>query len=317
MERAGQLLLVIVAAYVGVHARANAEALAEVFDFTHIELAFRYFASPSEALLDEISLTDAAIHLKRHSDRTGYYPADATSRSITADLLKNPPSQRRLQAAKDLVAYAAHDPTKQRECFRVASSYLPEQARPGLPLFITWGYDIGVAMDDHASLNLAHPHFLADRQEIWFYCIHEVHHSGLMRVHPMPRIADIAAMRELFEFVRYATFIEGFAVHAAREARTAANALANDDDYRALSNADTLEKVLARYQDHLLFLQSQWDRPLVEEHWQLVEEMSSVERLWYVAGAHMADSIEKTCGRVTLLEVAFAGPANPGHADLH
>lgn len=310
MSRESLCVIVIVSACLSAQVTAGAADVAELLDFTHIELAFHYFATPSEALLDEMSKTGAAIHLKRHSDRTGYYPANATSRSITEDLLRKLPSEDRLQAVRNLVAYAAQDPIKRRECFRIASSYLPEQAQPGRPLFITWGYDIGVAMDDHASLNLAHRHFLADRQEIWFYCVHEVHHSGLTRIHPMPRIANTDSVGKLLEFVRYSTFIEGLAVHAAREARKAGNALANDDDYRALGDADALGEVMARHHDRLMFLQSEWEQPLRDEHWQVVEEMSSGERLWYVAGTHMADTIEKTCGRSRLLKAALLGPAS-------
>ena len=62
------------------------DTVPNAFDFSHVNLAIRYFDKPSDSLLAEIASTTAAIHLKRHSDRTGYYPPGATSLDITSDL---------------------------------------------------------------------------------------------------------------------------------------------------------------------------------------------------------------------------------------
>jgi hypothetical protein len=302
-------LLVACGAYlVGHILNAAAANGPEGFDFTHVDLAIRYFENPSTALIEQISESDAARHLKRHSDRTGYYPADAAPRDITLDLLAKSPSPAALQAVRELTAYVKANPERQQACLTTASSYLPEQAQPTNPPHLTWGYDIGVAMDAHASLNVAHPHFLADRDELWFYCIHEVHHSGLMQIHPMPRVADIDTVLEVYEFVRYATFLEGLAVHAARETRRLQDALAGDPDYIALTDASELAQVMSAYRRKLESLRSEIGRPLGDEHWQVVEEMSSGKRLWYVAGAAMAASIEGASGRGDLLQLELLGP---------
>lgn len=292
----------------GALAQAHASDATELMDFTHVRLALQYFVAPSQARLDEISGTSAAQHLKRHSDRTGYYPADATSRDITADLVREAPSDEVRRAVESLVAYASGDRDAQAGCFDTASAYLPDTMRPVAPLYATWGYDIGVAMDGHASLNFTHRHFLANPREIWFYCIHEVHHAGLTQVHRMPRIAGIATVAELLAFTRYATFLEGLAVHAARAARAEAHALADDRDYRALEDPPTLERILARYRDRIAFLESEVNRSLRDEHWAVVEEMSSGERLWYVVGAYMAATIQQKYGRSRLLQVTAEGP---------
>ena len=76
------------------------------YDFSHVNLAIRYFDGPSEMLLAEIASTTAAVHLKRHSDRTGYYPSSATSRDITTDLLNKAPAPDTLGAVRKLVRYA-------------------------------------------------------------------------------------------------------------------------------------------------------------------------------------------------------------------
>ena len=303
-----KLLVTCWACLTGLTLNATAANGPESFDFTHVILAIRYFERPSDALIKQISESDAAHHLKRHSDRTGYYPADFTSRDITLDLLARPPSPATLQAVKELTAYTTANPSRQQECMTTASSCLPDQAQPASPPHMTWGYDIGVAMDAHASLNITHQHFLADREEIWFYCIHEMHHSGLMQIHPMPRVADIDTVLKLYEFVRYATFLEGLAVHAARESRQLQNALAGDQDYIALTDTSELEQLIVAYHKKLAYLRSEIGRPLGEEHWHVVEELSSGKRLWYVVGAAIAASIEGTNGRNNLLELELLGP---------
>jgi hypothetical protein len=279
------------------------------FDFTHVELAIRYHKAPSEDLLGKISESSAAIHLKRHSDRTGYYPADASPGDITENLLGKPQSPETLQAVGDLLSYAKRNVSKQKDCIATASSYLPDKGQPKNPLHVTWGYDIGVAMDDHASLNFTHPHFLGNHQEIWFYCIHEVHHSGVMQIHPMPRIADIDSVRELYDFARYATFLEGLAVYSAMDARRDAGALGSDIDYLVLVDKVKLDRILTTYENRLSYLLSEVGRPLLDEHWQVIEEMSSGERLWYVAGAAMAAIIEENSSRSDLLNLVVLGPA--------
>ncbi len=256
----------------------------------------------------EIASTTAAIHLKRHSDRTGYYPPGTTSRELTIDLLSTAPAPDTLIEIEDLVQFASNNPAAQQSCLAEAAAYLPSEAKPNNPLHITWGYDIGVAMDDHASLNFTHPHFLGDREEIWFYCIHEGHHSGVMQVHPMPQISGIDTVQHLFDFIRYATFLEGLAVHAARNARREAGALEQDRDYLALEDSERLTRLLTTYWQYMSFIDGEIGVPLSDAHWAVVEEMSSGDRLWYVAGASMAADIEKTLGRAALLEIIRQGP---------
>ena len=86
------------------------------FDFTHVELALDYFESLSETTLSELTKTDAALHLKRHSDRTGYFPDDATAKSITMELLADTPPPEKRQQVRNLIAYALRNPEQQRAC---------------------------------------------------------------------------------------------------------------------------------------------------------------------------------------------------------
>jgi hypothetical protein len=294
--------------YLAACTNSDTEPCTSCFDFAHVKLAIEYFDAPGDSSLADIAATPAALHLKRHSDRTGYYSAGTTSWEITNDLVKKTPSPETLNTVRELVRYADKNPARQKACVLEASAYLPEEVRPDNPLYITWGYDIGVAMDDSASLNFTHSHFLENREEIWFYCIHEVHHTGVMQIHPMPKIGDIDTVQKLYDFARYATFLEGLAVHAARDARREANALGHDGDYLALENAKGLDRIVATYWENLYLLENDVGEPLNETHWQVVENMSSGDRLWYVAGAAMTAEIERHQGRGRLLEVIRQGP---------
>ena len=197
------------------------EPCTSCFDFSHVKLAIEYFDTPRDSLLADIAATPAALHLKRHSDRTGYYSADATPREITNDLVEKTPSPETLTAVRDLVHYADKNTARQKACVLEAAAYLPEEVGPSNPLYITWGYDIGVAMDDRASLNFTHTRFL---------------------------------------------------------------------------DSKVLDRIVGAYWKTLSFLKSKIGAPLNEAHWQVVEDMSSGDRLWYVAGAAMAAEIESHQG---------------------
>lgn len=286
----------------------NPAPLPDGFDFTHVELAIDYFDSPEEGSLESIAATPAAQHLKNHSDRTGYYPADFSALDITNELLKVAPSQKLMTDVKGLIDYAQNNPERQKACIAEAAAYLPDSAQPKYPLYVTWGYDIGVAMDDRASLNFKHRHFLENPEEIWFYCIHEVHHTGVMQIHRMPALSSIATVEELYRFARYATYLEGLAVYSAWEARRDAGAERLDSDYQVLNDSEKREHIVTVYREKLALLENDFEAPLTDAHWQLVEEMSSGDRLWYVTGAEMAAEIDERLGRDRLIEVTLQGP---------
>lgn len=75
--------------------------------------------------------------------------------------------------------YASHinrNDIPQKECLK----YLPGNFNYSGNLFFTFGYDLGVVYGKNASVNLAHPQFIKDINEIKYYAIHELHHAGFV-----------------------------------------------------------------------------------------------------------------------------------------
>jgi hypothetical protein len=281
-----------------------------VFDYQHVSRAIRYLEDPSPERLEALAETEASFHLKRHSDHVGTYPPSATRFDITKDLLGNTDALERTDDVKELMRgkmWSGRGNTHM--CLEEVVQYGPQGARVEGKLFFTWGYDIGVAVWRNASINLTHPKFLENPSEIWYYCIHELHHTLVMQKHPLPRLADVEDTRELFELVRYLTFLEGTAVYAAYDARSRNGDLDADPDYIALDDPATMAKYEQAYFRLYRQIEELELRSLTDDDWAILEEFSSGDRLWYRVGARMAATIDREMGREALQEIIREGPA--------
>ncbi|MEJ2085700.1 MAG: hypothetical protein P8Y44_08470 [Acidobacteriota bacterium] len=287
------------------------------FDTAHVERAIAYLSEPSQERLQRVAETAAARHLLKHSAVTGYYAPDATALDITRSLLSRPVEASEIARVETLLAETEAAPERQRACLRDAARYLPEGFAFAEPLYVTWGYDIGVSMNGSASINLAHPRFAADPDEIWFYCVHEMHHAGLTSLQPYPQaISEIRTAAEMLAFIRYSTMLEGMAVHTAREPRRKAGALESDPDYVALGDPVRMAAYEETFWKIYGDFEAQGGRPLSEGDWHQVEQLSDNDRLWYRVGAQMAAMIEAELGRSALrnlpLEVINRGYCQSG-----
>ena len=280
-----------------------------LFDTAHVEAGIAYLSEPSEGGLHRIADTDAARHLLKHSAVTGYYPSTATAMDISRDLLSKPAEPSEISRVEELLAAIKAAPDHQRACLADAAKYLPIGFRFAEPLYVTWGYDIGVSMDGSASINLAHPRFSTDPEEIWFYCTHEMHHAGLTSFQPFPiAIPEIQTADQMLVFIRYATMLEGMAVHAARGSREKADALESDPDYVALSDPARMAAYEQAYWEIYEHFEVAVDGPLGDDDWQMVERLSDGDRLWYRVGALIASEIEAAIGTAAFQELPRHGP---------
>ena len=282
---------------------------APVFDFTFVESALVYLETGDESVLSNMVDSPAARHLAVHASRISTTGQERSSRDVVDELM-HPRDEKKqnLKSAERLLSMLKRDPIRQRECLSEALAYLPDSSVITGKLYLTYGYDIGVAVSGNASLNLAHDHFARYPEEVWYYCIHELHHAGFQRFHDLPQISSLKTTHDLVHLIEYATQLEGMAVHAVWRQRMQHNAMSQDEDYVALQDGERM----ARYEEYYFDLHRQLStapaRPLTDSDWAIVDRMSGGDRLWYRVGARMASVIEATYGRSELLRLVQVGP---------
>ena len=303
-----KVLLVLVALGVLGGQWSSVESAA-VFDFTFVDAALQYLDTGDEAVLVGIVEGPAAKHLAAHASLVSLAGQERSTREIVEELL-HPRLEKAeyAQEVRQLLLTVRQDTVRQATCLSEVLAYLPEGSLIRGKLYFTYGYDIGVVVSGNASLNLAHAHFLQDPDEVWFYCVHELHHVGFMAFHDMPKIADLATTDDLLYLVEYATQLEGMAVYAAWDWRERAGALSADEDYEALQDEERMARYEREYFEMYHRLRSEPIRPLADSDWAIIERMSSGDRLWYRVGARIAATIEATQGRDELLRLVEAGP---------
>ena len=169
------------------------------------------------------------------------------------------------------------------------------------------GYDIGIVSEGDAFLNLAHPHFENNPDEIVYFGMHELHHVGYTLIHPIPSLSDITTTDDLATLIKFLTHMEGLAVYTPLQRRTHDGCFSHED-YAVLNNPGELKQRTSRFFEILDNLISEESRSLVDSDFQLIEEMSSAgTRLWYVTGAHMANTIDEELGRLSLIKTITSG----------
>jgi hypothetical protein len=279
------------------------------FDSSFAQLALTYLRTHDQRLLLRISESTAADHLLNHARNFDYdVPKDSTQALVSyllnpreIHLNHAPPCEKSLAFFSEMVG----DPGWVSDTLR----YLPTDFRFHGTLFLTFGYDIGVAFGPNASLNCAHRHFDGHPRELLYYAIHELHHVGFMSYHAPPKISAIKTCGDILRLVEYSTQLEGMAVYAAYQRRSDEHALSDDDDYIALQGDTTMRRDEMLYWEDFHRLEARTAQPADADARAVITRMSSGDRLWYRVGARMAQRIEAASGRQKLIELIKQGPA--------
>ena len=272
------------------------------FDARFARTALDYVRQGTPALLDELADSPAARHLLNHARQFDYDVPKDSPRSLVRSLLAPSPELRAQagQVERGLAFFTGplvEDPHWVNDVLR----YLPAGFRFRGSLYLTFGYDIGVALAPNASLNAASPRFDGKPRELLYYAIHELHHVGVNTYQPPPRISEIKTCADLLRLVDYSTELEGLAVHVARARRATEGALATDPDYVALEDPAQMLVLERRYDEQYRYLQGRGVEPVDQAAWAVLERMSSGDRLWYRVGARMAARVEQQLGRDALV----------------
>jgi hypothetical protein len=280
------------------------------FDATFAGQAIEYVRSNDPNVLTHMANSPAIAHVLNHARNFDYDVPKDSPEALVANLL-GPQSKQPARAAvceqsiKFFCGPMLSDPHWVADTLR----YLPADFRFQGTLFLTFGYDIGVAFAPNASLNCTHAHFDNHPRELLYYAIHELHHVGFMTYQKPPRLADIKTCADLLRLVEYSTQLEGMAVLAAYQRRRDDHALGDDADYVALQDQKRMKDDLAAYLKDYDYLKRRGTQPADADAWAVIDRMSSGERIWYRAGAYMAQRIEAANGHAALVELVKQGPA--------
>ena len=280
------------------------------FDSSFAAQALQYEAAPSPALLDQMAASPAIAHIQKHAINFDYDVPKTSTHELAVYLLKPANNQaERIATCKQSLDYFTGpmlaDPNWVADTLR----YLPADFRFHGTLFLTFGYDIGVAINSTASLNCTRPHFQNHPRELLYYAIHELHHTGFMQYQPPPRFADLKTCADLLRLLEYSAQLEGMAVWAAYDRRKREHALADDPDYVALTDEARMRQDELLYFKNYEYLEKRGQEKADDAAWAVIHRMSSGERLWYRVGARMAQRIEEKYGKSALVNLIKSGPA--------
>ena len=279
------------------------------FDATFALQAIEYLRTNDPKLAARMAESPAITHILHHA-RNFDYDVPKESRTALVSSLLGPQNQKaeRSTICQGSLAYFSGSMLADPHWVNDAVRYLPADFRFHGTLFLTFGYDIGVAFAPNASLNCTHLHFANHQRELLYYAIHELHHVGFMSYQKPPKLADVKSCADLLKLVEYSTQMEGMAVLAAYQRRRDDHALADDPDYVALEDAKRMQADLASYFKDYDYLKGRGAQPADADAWAVIDRMSSRERLWYRVGAYMAQRIEASKGRAALVALVKRDP---------
>jgi hypothetical protein len=280
------------------------------FDATFAGKAIEYVRSNDSNALASMANSPAITHLLHHARNFDYdVPKDSPQAFVTSLLGSQSKQAGRAATCDQSIQYFCGPMLSDPHWVADTVRYLPANFRFQGTLFLTFGYDIGVAFAQNASLNCTHQHFANHSRELLYYAIHELHHVGFMSYHEPPRLADIKTCADLLKLVEYSTQMEGMAVLAAYQRRRDEHTLVDDADYSALEDRKRMEDDLTAYLKDYEYLKLRGTELADADAWAVINRMSSGERLWYRVGAYMAQRIEAANGHTALVELVKQSPA--------
>ncbi len=259
-------------------------------------------AGLEQALLDHPALA-AIVEHQRLSGNPAPDPAGILEHILDSDL--------DLACARSVLDHWRGRDAELVAIAMAAMHHLPADTVPGEVLYLELGYEIGFVAPPAFALNVGHPHFCEDPAELAYYALHEHHHLGFLQWLSWPDLSSLDTREELLDLIRFATWMEGSAVHAAYDARQRAGALGSDQDYAIYLDPDEAARVGQRYED-VVAIAGALDPVNAAGLEFILGPLSSGERLWYRYGALLAWQLEQAEGRHGLRRRILSGEGLPG-----
>jgi hypothetical protein len=212
-----------------------------------------------------------------------------------------------VERIKSGLNYIYNEQSSFTEMINELNNYAPKGINVSTNLFTIVGYDMGIVSEGTALVSLDHNLYLNNPEELLYMSMHQLHHVIYTAYNEMFRMADIQMTNHLVEVIRYRTHLEGLGVFVPYELRKRNNAFANDD-YKILRNKKLSKKRVSEFFGILTKYQTEPVRSIHEKDWKILDLMTGKKRLWYIAGAHMAQTIEDHSGRAALNDTIRLGP---------
>jgi hypothetical protein len=275
-------------------------------DTSFIVPLLKHLSKPSKASLIEITKHEAGKKTYSHALRTRNTNKSISSfwKSIMSQLAKR---KNLIEYVKQSLTFIHNETDTFDKLLKELWKEFPEGTHLRSVLYTNLGYDIGIVSEGCALINIGHEVYHKTPQEILFMSMHELHHVVYTAYNSFFDLTQVHRFDQLSDVVKFCTHMEGLAVYSTLELRRAAHVL-NNQDYKLFLNPKARKKRVSDYFDILTKLEVRGDAPLQEEDWNILERMSNRHRLWYVAGAHMAQIIEEKLGHNTLIETIRMGP---------
>jgi hypothetical protein len=271
-----------------------------VYDFSFADYAVKHLETGDSLLLQKMHELTATEHLFNHAS---HYNSDmADSKEGLVSRLLSEIEIEKLHEMKKAINFAKNN-IAESEAVEIVLQFLPTGFEFSNSVFFTLGYDIGVAYGKNCSINIAHPHFLGDLNEVKYYVVHELHHACFIQLKGAMPSLEITTHKEMAENIEYFTHLEGMGTYAPLEVRETEGAMSADKDYTALSNSKLIAELEKEYFDIYFHFKRIPNAFITEEDWLKVSVLSDGKRLWYTVGAHMAGTIDRKLGREKLISL--------------
>ena len=271
------------------------------YDFTFVENAIDFLKTGDETFLSIIAASDAAAHIYNHARQFNYpVPTGLTLELVTHLITPISKHKEKLPQVTRNLNYIKNHMDNISE--NIALQFLPKGFAFSGTIFYTFGYDIGVGFGANCSLNVAHAIFSDNPNELKYWAIHEMHHTGFITLKDgqMLSLENITTRADMAHFIAYATHLEGMATYAPLAIRKQEHAMDTHHDYIALNDSLRMPDLVKEYFDIYHYFADAPDEALVQTDWHKINILSDEKRLWYIVGAHMAQTIDERLGRDAL-----------------
>lgn len=275
-------------------------------DFSFIKNILKYSKREKKDIWEEIVKHKVAKSIYHHAityNNTNKSLDFFWSNIVQKEIINNNDNILKIESA---INYMKENEKEFYRAFDLIKLYIPKNTDIKTTLFLEIGYDIGIVADGNAFLNLGFPLFHQYPQELIYFSMHELHHVIYTHFHPIYTLDNIKSINDLIRIIKYSTHLEGFGVYCSLSERRKNNSF-NHVDYQVLNDEVKREKIIERYFSLYNKITNTQNRQLQAEDWKILEEMCGKDRLWYIAGAHIAERIDETFGREKLNKTIIAG----------